>query len=497
MDRLGLRRKAVPWPPEEFEPQLTKMAEWSAWYSAEPLHLADVYMNRLPDTPQGRFWRKLERDERMQKLHVPMAADLATVSADLLFSESPEIVIPEAHDDTADPGAVSTQERLDEVTTDSGLYSTLVEAAQTAAAMGGVFLKINWDIDFKPFPILSVAQPDAALPEFRWGYLTAVTFFREIERDERNRVYRHLEHHTMENGRGYIVNQLWVGRRDDLGRQISLDDHPDTEHLEPEIDTGIDDLLVRYVPNILPNRLWRDSYFGNSDYQGVEGLLDALDETYTSWMRDVNLAKARIEVPETWLQRTESGRMVVDIDDPVYVAMNTPGDATDADLPAAHQFDIRAQEHRETALELMDRIITGAGYSPQSFGLKIEGRAESGTALRIRERKSMKTRAKKEFYFRAPLEDMLHLLLRVDYEHFGNREVNPELRPQVELADSIQESTSELAETVRLIQQAEAASVETKVRMLHPDWTNDQIEAETDRILRENGMAVEEPEMRV
>ena len=53
-------------------------------------------------------------------------------------------------------------------------------------------------------------------------------------------------------------------------------------------------------------------------------------------------------------------------------AMTKPIEAT--------QFEIRAEQFEKTCLNLLDRIITSAGYSPQSFGLNIAGRAESGTA---------------------------------------------------------------------------------------------------------------------
>ena len=61
---------------------------------------------------------------------------------------------------------------------------------------------------------------------------------------------------------------------------------------------------------------------------------------------------------------------------------------------SANQFAIRVEEHINTILDLIERAITYAGYSPQTFGLKIEG-GESGTALNIRERKTYITRQRK------------------------------------------------------------------------------------------------------
>ena len=42
---------------------------------------------------------------------------------------------------------------------------------------------------------------------------------------------------------------------------------------------------------------------GRSDYDNLRDLMDALDESYSSWMRDIRLAKARLIVPAQFLRR--------------------------------------------------------------------------------------------------------------------------------------------------------------------------------------------------
>jgi hypothetical protein len=49
---------------------------------------------------------------------------------------------------------------------------------------------------------------------------------------------------------------------------------------------------------------------------------------------------------------------------------------------------------------------------------------------------------------------------------------------------------------VLTINQAEAASIQTKVEMLHPEWSYDQVKAEVQRIMEESGRAVTEPDFR-
>ena len=484
-----------PWPPEEYQPMQEKMREWAAWYSGSVSKLAQVYTERLtmPYSTIGKFWQKTERQERIEKVHFPLAGDIASVSADLLFSEPPTIRIPEAQEDEASRDAKATQDRINQITGNNQTYSTLVEAAESSAALGGTYLKINWDTSFKDFPLLSVAQADAAIPTFKWGYLQEVTFFKIVKRDG-SQVFRKLETHRIPENRetSIIENELYKGTDGNLGNKVGLDTLEKTEGLEPVVDTGIEDLLVRYIPNSLPNRVWREHSLGNSDYQGLVGLLDSLDETYSSLVRELRLSKIEKIVPEGWLDyNTNNDSLFYDPDKSTYTKMNMPPD--EMDKPEMIQPDIRVDDYVSTIEQMTQDIITSAGYSPQYFGLNIEGRSESGTALKVREEKTQQTRDKKVRYFKSPLEDLFQLILKVDAKHFGNNEINPELEPEVELSEALKINPKEQANTLKILDQARAISTYRKVKERHPDWSEDEIQSEVERIQGEQGMAVESP----
>lgn len=489
-----------PWPPVEWEPVLDIQREWGAWYSGDPARLIEVYARRVyTPTQRGRFWAQEIKEERRVMLHVPIASDLAAVSADILFSEPPKLVIPEAHEQRASSGAISTQDRLLELAEILGLQNRLIEAADQCAGVGGVYLRVMWDKTMFGHPILAPMPGDAAIPEFRWGELQAVTFWRVVENDGRT-VIRHLERHEP----GVILHGLYVGTPDHLGRRVPLNSHPATAGLEERIllPRGLR-MAVQYVPNIRPARRLRhlpQAYgLGQADIAGAEGLLDALDEVYTSWIRDIRLAKARILVPMEYLEYREVPEQrqgifkrrrvpVFDEDQEVFVKLDM--DPTNAEKGGItpNQFAIRTQEHEQAALHLIERIVDHAGYSPQTFGLRIEGRAESGTALRIRERRTFVTQARKQRYWKRPLEDALHALLIIDREIFGNTEVDPNLRPTVVFEDSIAPSPLELAETAQRLAMAKAASTETLVRLVHPDWSAEQVQEEVQKIMQEQGL---------
>ena len=234
----------------------------------------------------------------------------------------------------------------------------------------------------------------------------------------------------------------------------------------------------------------RGSALGQSDLAGVETLLDAIDETYSSLMRDIRLARARLLVPETFLDfdETDQGSQAkFDNDQAVFVALNAdPLMAKDAGISAS-QFAIRTEEHISTILDMIERVVVHAGYSPQTFGLKIEG-AESGTALNIRERKTYITRQKKWKHWASALEEIFQMMLFIDNVHLKNG-TPYDFRPSLQLNNELSRDPNALANTIKTLSDAQALSIDTKIRMLHPDWEEEQIIAEVEAIKEENGLS--------
>ena len=80
-------------------------------------------------------------------------------------------------------------------------------------------------------------------------------------------------------------------------------------------------------------------------------------------------------------------------------------------------------------------------------------------------------------------------LMRIDQAVFGSG-VAP-MRAAVEFGDGDHADPRQVAETVNLIALAQAASIETKVRMLHPEWEKPQVDAEVEAIRAEQGLAAD------
>lgn len=480
----------MPWPPMDY--LSWKMAEHSAWYSSDAETLANFYTEwgradistvQYPLQNNESFWGRQIKNQGEIFVHVPLASDIAETSASFLFGEAPIIRVAQANELKANPSYKSTQQELTKMLDEIQFNSKLNEAAESCSAIGGIYIKIALDSDLSPYPIPVIEQADKAIPEFKFGILTAVTFWKVIDKDESNsKVYRLLERYD----KGSISYSLWLGTGDRLGTQVDLKAHPDTSNYQ-EMVTTIDELLVVYVPNMLPNRLNRSSSLGRSDLLGLEGLMDSLDEVYSGWIRDVALAQAKILLPESYLRKTESG-FKYNIDKMLYVKLDMDP-LTEGNKITPQQFAIRAEEFEKTSLNLLERIITSAGYSPQSFGLNIQGRAESGTALSMRERKSFATKNKKQNYWQAALQRLVKLLM-LCYRYELKGKIDTEVDINIEFNDGVTNNLSELSQSVQMIANASAASTETKVRILHPDWDEEQIQAEVNKIQDENKVTI-------
>ncbi|MGH3242971.1 MAG: hypothetical protein ACRDNL_21515, partial [Spirillospora sp.] len=299
---------------------------------------------------------------------------------------------------------------------------------------------------------------------------------------------------------------VYEGDDENLGQPVPFTTHKETAWLaeQPrltngnEIPTGLTGLAAVYVPNMRPNRVWRNTPhaapLGRSDYAGVEGLMDGLDLTYSSLLRDVELGKARLIVPQEYMTSHGKGQGAsVDLDREVYEAVRTMGaDEGKIDIKEV-QFAIRVDEHEAVIAGLKTTIVSSAGYSAATFGLDTEGSAMTATEVAAKSRRSLITRDRKTKYFTPGLGDLGEALLGIDVQFFATQGVQPQ-RPTIEWPDGVSEDPKAVAERVELWARSEAASTETRVRELHPEWDDPEVEAEVQRIRDESAMGVDPAE---
>ncbi len=463
------------WPPTRAAREwLSRVSLWAAWYSGDPEQIRNAYRGEAGKTQALPFWRYADRrGDELRAVHMPIAGDIAQTSATLLFGEAPKINL--------DDGTL-----LKDIAEGNNLEAYVLEAAEMAAGLGGVFLKVDAAPTIAQVPLLSVISPTNAYPVFLRGRLHAVTLWRTVKEDDSKRWV--LFEERRRGGKGLLVSYALFTMHQGckVGEKQELNAIEETKSLGlADGEFPIDGLGVVYVANMLPNRLRPGAPEGLADWSGCLTLMDSLDEAWSSWMRDIRLGKLRLMIEEEFLGEKGDGDR---IDDPVMVQLKM-GDKMlgndRVDPIKAIEFKLRVEEHAKTCAELVSQIVDRAGYNPQTFGLQIEGTAQSGTALRIRERKSFMTRSKKERYWRQALRELLRQAQL--FAPAAGASGTPAKDITVELADSIVPDTLEQSETLRNLRQAEAISSEMAVRMQHPEWEEEDVQAEVKRIKDEIG----------
>lgn len=501
---MSLPTANTEWPPKVLKNDvLPHLTRWSAWYSGSPHQLEAAYggggkwaPHALPiwrdqptqwardgaGTMAHHIWGKLASEDQEVRLHVPIAGDISAMSANLLFGEAPKIAF--GGNDRA--GTQFVEDLIED-----GLWSRLRQAAEIQSALGGVYLRAVWDQNLRARAWTVPVHPDVAVPEWAHDRLRAVTFW-EIVWQEGNTVWRHLERHEP----GYIIHGMYRGTPQELGERVAFRDAPaEGGYLPPDIvdgqdegviPTGLDDgsLTAWYVPNILPNRIWRNvptaANWGRSDYSGVEDAMAALDVAWTSWMRDIRLGKARLIMDRSALSPLAEGKgAFVDLDKELYVGMNLGLDVDKVPIEQV-QFAIRVEEHARTCDALREAIIQGAGYSMITFTGETEGAAVTATEIQNKAKRTLMTQDMKRDYWDSVLPEVVVTLARLQSFVFGD---GADLEvPNVEWPESVQPGQLETAQTIAALDAAKAISAETKVRMFHPDWDDKRVAEEVQAI---------------
>lgn len=487
------------WPPAQLADILPAYRTYDAWYTGNTETLQEVYQGTtgLFGKVRDFFWGTKPQAEAETKMHAPLAADVCRVNADLLFSEPISASVEDENDDT-------TQERLDAIL--ESAHGIFTGAAELSSALGGTYLLASWDDKVSESAFITKVDADLAWPEFRWGRLTAVTFWRVLAVDGGTH-WRHLERHELANGVGVIRHGLYEGTSDNLGTPREFTLRPETEWLAGQklidgntISTQTPGLDVVYIRNLEQAKQWRKhplgANLGRSDLEGLLSDLDAYDKAYTSLMHDLEDGRSRLIVAQSMLEDNGAGKGAsFDTNQRLFTGINAPpGKADGASLPIEQvQFKIRVQDHLDIMENILLRIVRSAGYSPRSFGLMGDGdQQKTATEVTSEDILSTQTRKRKIRNWEPQLEAILEKALAIDAAILNGG--GQALGVDVQFSEAAKESLLDLATIVQTLRTAKAASTETLVAIAHPDWDQEAIAEEVDKINGEDELPpLEEP----
>lgn len=486
------------WPIQPFERAYKAMAGWDAWYTGDTDMLATFYgantasrpstfsKNGLVGTVKQFMWGRPQDGSTPQtRLHVPIAADIARTSADLLFAEPPTFLVGE--------GKSKTQDLLADMLGNEATKSTLIEGGEVQAALGGTYLRLIWDKEMFDYIQLQVVHADGAIPEWRYGQLHAVTFWEVLESPNKS-VWRHLERHE----RGVIEHALYEGGKETIGIRKPLQENQATAYLaklvnaDGAIPTLIEGRTAAYVPNLRPNRIWRKlrdlSPLGRSDFDQIEPLLDAADETWSALMREMRLSKARAFVDTSMLDNNGPGQGGnFDTDREIFTAVQGTGSMKDGVGIDTFQPDIRHEAFRSIILDITNTALRSAGYSAASFSEDpmLSGGSKTATEVNSERELSHRTRDKKILHWQPALAMLGSSALELQKAVYGSPVDMDQVTVRFPTRTGVDPVS--MANTLNLLNSAGAISLDQKVRRLNPNWDSDALNTEVGLIKAELG----------
>jgi hypothetical protein len=401
-----------------------------------------------------------KKEKSMIYLICNFGALISKVSADLLFGEQINFKFPEKTDQ-------KIIDAVDQIVNDNKLHTRNYESALANSYNGDSGIKLRRDA--KGNPIIEYISPAIIFPEFEEDNINVT---KKIElcwtKKVNGNTYLRKEIHTI----GAIDNEVWLMATDGtLKYQVDFSEVYGMNHtIKEHEDTGIDDLLVKLIPNWKPTGF----AFGISDYADLGTLFDEINNRMTRMADILNRhSDPKLAVPKGVLD--EDGKVRTASFDLFEVSANTGGGINKPEY-------ITWDASLESAFKEIDKIIEFlflfSETSPSVFGLDKGGQAESGRALKFKLIRTLAKISRKKNYYDEALTWAIVTAQKL-------KGISKPVEPQIIWQDGIPQDTYEAAQIEEIRLRAGNTSLESSIRRLDGGSDAD-ITAELDKIEKES-----------
>ena len=416
----------------------------------------------------------------------PLGKRIAHGFADFLFADPVSL---EVEDQAA-------QEQLDLFRTENDLDHKLHRMERVIVSEGEAWWKLHTDPSIAQTPIFTWNSRRDVVPLFYGDIVLACAFVTEkrrtVEPDDAptpgEQVWRHFELHTT----GRVVNVLYRGGSETLGVRVDLGSIPETAMLAEEWKHGLPMLAGRLV-----NDLDDDDTLGESEYQAVESLLFALNEAATIAVENARLTgQDRVFVAGRLRQADGS----FDASLQVFEAETdgaTLGEGGGSPPVVAVEKHYDADPLWTHIRELVKTILSRVGMVVQIVDSSEDGKAESGTAIRLRFLPtSLAAKGKRKEHEKHLPQIAARALMVVakptSEGGFGLTALDT-TPPAVEFGDPIPRDESAEVQDRALAVTSGIMSRRQAITEAHPDWTTAQVDDELAEIHADEGQPVDPP----
>lgn len=450
------------WPPDD----ATK-AVWDDIDVLAGLRLSDEFTLRSMASVYGMSMAETAYVE------MPVPRLVSRLKSNLLFGEKPDIKPEQKSDET----------RMDDLVEENDLAAEMRRGALICSSEGEVYGRLIVDPQTLEWPIIEFVSRRWTLPRFAGRFLVGATFVREIPEGS-SIVWRILEDY----GPGTIETQLWRGTNSKLGERRALSARPETADLPADqpVPTGLTEPACVFIPNTLDE----DPSRGISDYLGVIRAFFAINETLSVGQANVrSVGLKRLFVDGRYRNSSgnlPAGRDIFWMDSALQDALGQGGGIKEA------EYSFEAQALRDWHDHVVDLALTFAGVAPSSVGRQLTtGAAMSGTALRLRMTHTLMEAAGTGRSWDRQMARLIRLAQLLDKTAFNRPWSAADKMPAFHRHDGLPRDTMEEAQELATLSTAGALSLDTKIRRVHPEWSDEQVAAEAQRIADDREQATQ------
>lgn len=467
------------WPPPREQAVRSKIRVWQAFYNADTEYLKK-YVGWTHDHTY---------------MVDPLARRISEAFADLTFGTDPVFAAAGhgEHDAEGRDMEMPDQPLLMDIVEENDLPSELQRAEGIRSSEGEVWWRIMVDPTEKLVPVIEWHSRMDVIPLLRGKTVMAAAFISELSDyvDKKSEVvWRHIEYQAD----GAVLNCLYKGTREKLGKEHPLEAHEDTAELAEEGDGLWTHELDGMLCGRVVNGFGRHMYCGRSDYESVEDMLLSLNEATSVGHSNMRLtAKRRVIIPDTYLD----AKGKTPLDDDVFIRSEAHRDPDKPDAGFAQlEWTFDAEPLLNYMRDLTQRIVTRVGLTAHFADANTEdGGPLSGTALRLRMLPASRTSEGKARWWDDALPKILMTAALIDSLEegaggFGREWEKPELVPTVTRSDPFPRDQVEDATMVTTLQASKLISKRTSLKILFPEWTEERLEEELELIAAEEAEAI-------
>jgi hypothetical protein len=479
--------------PDAVDELLAELDTAGCWPLDRELHVHNTLRQRRALRTGDKTWLRTLGGWDIDRpiVHDSLARRIAFGFADFLYGRDPDIIAADESD----------QRTLDEAIEENRLAARLHRAERMIVSEGEAWWKLHVNRAVAPCALLTWTSRLYVVPLLYGDRVLACAFVTQRAKDYEpgekpddppiEIIYRHAEIH----GPGRVINVLYKGTPEELGRRVALDSRPETAGYNPEWNHGLPMIAGRIV-----NDFEDDECLGVSDYDQVMDELIALDEAITTSVENTRLtAVDRVAVSGEFTRQDGSFDASMQVFQVRSEGGETLGEGGKSGVPLAYlekRYDAEPLWLHIT--KLVQTILSRVGLVAEFIGDNDRsGQAPSGAAIRLRFIPTTNAAEGKLREHRHDVPHIAELILQIAKLPAANggfgQSVTVSGPPAVEFADILPQDESETTTDVSTAVTAEVMSRRTAIRTLHPEWDDEQIDDELADIQRDLGQEPDKP----